>query len=149
MTPEESVQTYEQAYLPLNHAIATPIWQLLESAFSFYRDERAVALVEAEGDMLLFQYGVYDWGSGPFFEVDLTRQFVELERDGDENVYSQFHLTCYYAVDEALIALGRGNCWCRDTSELDRFSKWVEAHPVLVAVESLSRLKTDVTWELI
>lgn len=35
-------------------------------------------------DMLLFQYGVYDWGQGENFEFDITRQVV-FEHGDDED----------------------------------------------------------------
>lgn len=36
--------------------------------------------------MLLFQWGTYDWGHGPHFEVDLTRELI---RHGAEDVGSR------------------------------------------------------------
>ena len=38
----------------------------LDAMLSFYRDVRAVDCDIAEqGDMLLYQWGIYDWGKGP------------------------------------------------------------------------------------
>jgi len=49
----------------------------LESMLSFYGDIRADECdVAGDGDMLLFQWGTYDWGDGDHFEFDITRQFV-------------------------------------------------------------------------
>jgi len=149
MSPEDSVEVFESKYLSTDYIETGSIRSLLQSVIAFYRNETATGLVEVEGDMLLFQFGIYDWGSGPFFEINMTRQFVELERDEDEDVYSQFSLTCYYAPDDKLAALGCENRWCSDVSELDGFAAWVEAHPVLVALESASRQKTEVSWELV
>lgn len=148
LAPDDSARLFEQSHLAGSSKDAIPIGALFEAVFSSYRQQRFAGLVEPEGDMLLFQYGVYDWGDGPAFEVDLTRQFIEDERDDDEHVFSQLHLTCYYEVDGTLSALGKGDRWCRDISELDQFTAWIEGHPVLAAVNSLPRLKTDLFWEL-
>lgn len=147
--PENSVQAFEQAFLPLRQRDTSLIQQLFGSVISFYRTERALGLAETDSDMLLFQYGVHDWGLGSFFEVDLTRQFIELGRIDDDHIISQFHLTCYYPVEEGLVSLGGGNCWCRELSGLDRFAEWIKAHPVLTAVECQIPAKTSVTWELV
>lgn len=147
--PEDSVRVFEQACLAPNNKDSTSTLALFEAVFSFYRHHRFRGLAEPEGDMLLFQYGVYNWGSGPCFEVDLTRQFVEVERDDDDNVFSQFHLTCYYAADERLTALGKDNRWCSDLSNLDQFAAWVRGHPVLATVACLPRLKAELSWELV
>lgn len=140
---------FQRNYLPLDGKDATPIRSLLQSVFSFYRNENAAALTEIEGDMLLFQFGAYDWGSGPSFQVGLTRQFIELENGNDEYVLSQFHLTCHYAFDEQMTALGGENRWCSHISQVDGFAAWVERHHVLNAVETLSRKKTELCWDLV
>jgi len=62
------------------------------SMFAFYRDVRADGCdLEQEGDMLLFQWGTYDWGHGLRFEFDVTRQCIL--GDGDDDDITQLHLT--------------------------------------------------------
>src|SRR5436309_3223876 len=49
---------------------------------NYYRAVGFDDVVAAEdGDLVLFQYGVHNWGDGEFFEVDFTRQlmFEDLE----------------------------------------------------------------------
>lgn len=149
MLPSDSVQVFKREYLPSDDIETRSIRSLLESVFAFYRNEIASGLAEAEGDMLLFQFGIYDWGSGPFFEVNMIRQYVELEQNDDENVYSQFSLTRYYAPDDKLAGFRPENRWCSDISELGGFAAWVEAHPVLDALDAASRQRTEVSWELV
>ena len=50
--------------------------KLFESVYEVYRDIRIFGFTDEEQDMLLFQYGVFDWGQGERFELDLTRQFI-------------------------------------------------------------------------
>jgi hypothetical protein len=57
----------------------------LEAMLAFYAEERADGCdLDKDGDMLLFQWGVYDWGDGPAFEVGITRQFIVADDDEDE-----------------------------------------------------------------
>lgn len=53
---------------------------------------------ENDGDMLLFQYGVYDWGSGRWFEVRMVRQFIveSWRRHPDYARMEQLDLTLFY-----------------------------------------------------
>jgi hypothetical protein len=49
----------------------------LRIMLNFYETLRAENCINPpERDMLLYQFGTYDWGKGKFFEVDLTRQFI-------------------------------------------------------------------------
>ena len=41
----------------------------------------------ADGDMLLYQWGTYDWGRGASFEFDITRQLI-LGAGEDEDISS-------------------------------------------------------------
>ena len=90
------------------------IKNLLEEAINSYADTPVEGLVEEGGDALLFQYGAYDWGAGLRFEVDLTRQFIEVERNDDDNVISQFHLTCFYTSRRCPCLHGIGGTVVRD-----------------------------------
>lgn len=61
-----------------------------------------------EGDMLLFQWGTYDWGEGPHFEVNITRQFIESALEDDDAI-SQLQLTFNFPESASTAALGSGN----------------------------------------
>ncbi len=146
MTPATSADVFARDYLPAGGKDASRLSPLLQSIWAFYLAERPSGLAGLESDMLLFQSGIQERRSGPFFEVELVRQFVELVEDNRES-YSQFHLTCRYAADERLAALGRDGRWCPDISQLEDFSNWVEGHPVLSAVDDLPRIRTEIGWE--
>lgn len=146
MSPSSSADVFKRKYLTSNEIDTHPVISLLQSVFNFYRHERASGLAEFESDMLLFQFGIYDWGAGPFFEIDITRQFIELKRDDDEYVYSQFRLTCRYSPSDEMAAFGGEERWCSDVSELESFAAWVEGHPVLDASGTAPRLQTEIFW---
>lgn len=48
--------------------------------------------------MLLFEWGTFDWGDGPRFEVDITRHFIFGEGE-DENIW-QLWIKCQFAPSE-------------------------------------------------
>src|ERR1700752_33284 len=78
---------------------------------AFYGDVRVDdASPEAYSDALLFQWGSYDWGHGPQFEVDLTRQVIR--GSGEDDEIWQLHMTYRFAPSEALRNLGSGDRWC-------------------------------------
>jgi len=95
-------------------------------AFAFYRDVRPVGCVPVDdGDMLLYQWGAYDWGRGKYFNLDLTRQFILEGFEEDDDAIFQLSLTFLYTPSPALDALRAGNRWCHSLSELPDFQQFV------------------------
>ena len=72
--------------------------EVLGLVMDFYDQEKLTSTLDIEdSDMLLFQYGHYDWdGTGQKFELDLTRQFMT-SSEGD--MY-QMRLTLFYPSTE-------------------------------------------------
>jgi len=77
-----------------------------------------------DGDMLLFEWGTYDWG-GRSFRVSLTRQFIIASMDGDDEGFWQLCCELHYPVTEATEALGSGNQWCDSPDGLDGFRSFI------------------------
>jgi len=49
----------------------------IEAMLAYYAEERVDGCpLDEDGDMLLFQWGTYDWRDGPAFEVSIVRQFI-------------------------------------------------------------------------
>ena len=87
-------------------------------ALQFYREVRADDCpLDDKGDMLLYQWGVYDWGDGETFNFDITRQFILSDSEGDEGM-SQLNFTLHFAPADNLRAL-KGNRWCHSPAEID------------------------------
>jgi len=122
---------------------------LIKEGIAFFGECPAVGVVEEYGDMLLFQFGTYDWGTGPLFEIDLARQFLEPENDDEDAAMSQLHITRFYSPVRDLEVLGADERWCRDHSDLPDFSQWVIAQPALAAVSNMTPVKTIIRWELV
>jgi hypothetical protein len=102
---------------------------------AFYKDLRADDVdLESDGDMLLFQWGTYDWGNGPMFEVDVTRQLIR--GTGEDDDIWQLHLAYRFPPAESLRALGKGDRWCARPGDIPSFERFMMTHAAVAAVGS-------------
>jgi len=103
--------------------------QAVETMVAFYAAERVEgAHIDEDGDMLLFQWGTYDWGDGPSFQYDITRQLIVQDDDDDDAIW-QLSLTLHYEPGEDAQALGSGDQWCDSPDHLDEFLHFIEDAP--------------------
>jgi hypothetical protein len=103
--------------------------------FDFYRDLRPLGRVfeqQEDADMLLFQWGTYDWGTGEHFSFNLTRQLIVSEDAEDDDIW-QLSFTFEFEPDNDLRALGRGNKWCHSPSQLLEFREYVDRSAAFTA----------------
>ena len=107
--------------------------QGVELMFSFYEAVKPVGCEAPGGDMLLFQWGTYDWGSGRHFELNITRQFVEADLQDDDAI-SQLSLTFRFEPTAERDALGDGNRWCGGPAEFNIVRQFALSSPSLLAV---------------
>lgn len=92
---------------------------------AFYCEERASGgNVDEDADMLLFQWGIYDWGNGEHLEIDITRQVMIPGKEDDDAIW-QLHLTYRCTPTASDRDLGSGNEWCNSPAELEQFSRLV------------------------
>jgi hypothetical protein len=99
--------------------------EIVSCMLDFYRDVRAAdCQIGDGGDMLLYQWGTYDWGEGRWFELNITRQFIPLGGGDEENIF-QLSVTALYRPSPALDALESGNKWCGSPAELLDFETFV------------------------
>lgn len=116
---------------------------VLAGVVAFYREVSPVGLPgDPPGDMLLFQYGCYDWGQGETFELDLTRQFSH----DDDGTLSQLHATLHFAPDDELRALGPFDVWCWSRGEAAKILETVLASPALALAEGRPTLRRAFEW---
>lgn len=112
---------------------------------SFYQDERADGCeIGEDGDMLLYQWGCYDWGQGEMFEFNITRQFMDAA--GEDEDIRQLSLTFKFKPSESLRKLTDGNRWCRSPDEIREFRSFIESSAAYKAVAKVKA--ADVTLEL-
>ena len=121
--------------------------QLIERTLSFYQSIRATGLAgDTHSDMLLFQWGVFDWGHGERFEFDITRQFISSSAFGDDAI-SQLHCTAYFSPTPELRAIPAANRWCRSVADVESFSAFIRDSVAYRAVSSLKPSQVSLHWE--
>lgn len=118
MKPSESVQAFQDfaAAKGIDLNVSTPR-EGIELMLEF---RAAVACAVCSDDMLLYQWGSYDWGAGKHFELNITRQFIEAELEDDDAI-SQLSVTYKYKPSPELERLGASNCWEDGRSEFRQF----------------------------
>ena len=74
---------------------------------------------DTESDMLLFQYGIYDWGNewGEHFSFDITRQLYDFE----EGEPYQLNVTLVYEP-KIFEGLEKYSCWSSDYTNIEDFT---------------------------
>jgi hypothetical protein len=80
----------------------------LAQMLAFFDAVPVIGCNGCDGDMLLFQWGTYDWGSGKHFELNITRQFIE-EDAQDDAAISQLTLTYKFESTSELESITAGN----------------------------------------
>ena len=114
-------------------------------AIAFYRQVRAEDCpLDESGDMLLYQWGVYDWGQGETFQFDITRQFILSGTESDEGM-SQLSFTLHYTPTEQLRAL-KGSQWCESPAEADACEEFIRGSDAFHAVSPLKPSRVELTW---
>ena len=103
--------------------------QAVEAMLAFFREvEASDCDADADGDMLLFQWGTYDRGRGSHFELDITRQLIPRGRD-DDDIW-QLSFTLKFPPTSELVAFGASNRWCHARDDLAAFTAFVTGSPV-------------------
>ena len=110
------------------------------SLFHALKVENIPVQYDPDCDMLLFQYGIYDWGGqfGRHFGFDITRQFIT--EDNDEPYQLSFSLIYEPDIFQGCAFYG---CW---SSKFARLEDWVEhiktTQGFLMAKEALAKTYT-------
>lgn len=105
----------------------------IELMLSFYEEERVAGCeVDDDGDMLLYQWGTYDWGEGETFDFDITRQLIGPGGE-DEDIF-QLSLTFRFAPTIDSRAIESGNRWCSRPNEVELFRDFIHKSAALRAV---------------
>lgn len=137
MKPSESITKFEGQLDAAGHSLAELVpCMALDHMLSFYTTPPSASSEDGGQDMLLFEWGTYDWGEGQSFEVSLTRQFVEAETNGEERI-SQLRLVFHYQSTSEMDALGQGSRWCSSVNEAEEFDAFVRSNPAFLAVADL------------
>jgi hypothetical protein len=125
MTPSTSVNAFEEFVESRGGALpALTVRTGAAEMLSFYESVSPTGCANENGDMLVFQWGTYNWGDGTQFEINITRQFIESAAEDDDAI-SQLQLTFKFPPDKDTAALGDGNRWCESQSETQQFREFI------------------------
>jgi hypothetical protein len=122
----------------------------LDAMLDFYAKTRAAGCsLETDGDMLLFQWGTYDWGEGRRFQLGLTRQLIIAgETEDDDNIW-QLSLTFAFEPTPQLDSLGNGDRWCGSPDGLFRFDEAIRQSPALFAACRLPAPRVELEYAIV
>jgi len=97
----------------------------IKAMIEFYLNERAdYCPPEDDGDMLLYQWGTYDWGKGENFELNITRQLITDNGPEAENIW-QLSLTFKYEPSSNLSEMGNDNKWCESLKYVKTLKEFI------------------------
>ena len=112
----------------------------------FYVDERADGVdIDQDGDMLLFQWGTYDWGEGPSFQYGIVRQLMPTDDDDDDDDIWQLSLTAHFAPADEARTLGDGERWCSSPDDVEEFLDFVRQHPATIYADGHPPSRVELT----
>lgn len=126
------------------------------------RPEQAVALVlkfyeqtrvegcalDEDGDMLLGQWGIYDFTGQEWFHFDLTRQFILGDSEDDEDI-NQLSLTLFFDPIPDLRAIQADNKWCASLDDLTEFENFIKDSAAYQVITSLKPAKIEMNFDSI
>ena len=134
MTPSESLASFKAFISTSGVALEScSPREGLAQMFAFYDEVAPVGCSGPDGDMLMFQWGTYDWGAGRNFELNITRQFME-EGAEDDDAISQLSLTYRFEPTTELEEIEPGNLICEGSQASTVIRDFAATHPAFIAV---------------
>ena len=123
-----------------------PVHEGVAAMASFYRDERADDVdLEDDGDMLLVQWGPQVIrGQTSSFVVDVTRQFMSPEQDGE---VVQLSLRFSFPLDAGLEEIASDNQWFETPDDVDEVEALVRSREVFEVVARRTDARVTLTFE--
>ncbi|MGW0637661.1 hypothetical protein [Nocardia salmonicida] len=111
----------------------------------FYAYHRVADVdLDDDGDMLLFQWGIYG-SDQQVFVYDITRQVIT--GSGDDDGISQLSPTLHYPITATSQSLGNGSGWCPHLEQAETFLALIAYHPATTHVGSTHPYRTQVTFD--
>jgi hypothetical protein len=96
-------------------------------------------------DMLLLDWGSYDWGQGRAYEIDLSRQVLIPGRT-DEAVI-QLHVVYRFPNEGELAKIPVGNDWWGSPGSVDQFGDALGSNVAVAATASADPISVEVYLE--
>jgi len=101
--------------------------------------------IDKNGDMLLFDWGMYDWGDGLFFQCDISRQFIS---NGllDDDAISQLSVGFYFDPLTEFNNLKLGSHWCESLDEIISFEMFILKNDAYLSVATKQPVKVILNY---
>jgi hypothetical protein len=100
---------------------------------------KEIAGDDEDGDMLLFQYGSYNWGKGRSFEFNVTRQFI---KQNEDEPY-QLSMTLFFEP----IDCKSYDCWSNGFDDLEKWAENIKETEGYKFVKNLTCKKFEIFFE--
>ncbi len=105
----------------------------VQAMIEYYTEERTDGCeFDSDGDMLLVEWGTYDWGKGESFEVSIVRQLIET--DEEESEPRQLNLRFTFPPKVGKSAKQGSSQWCESLEGIEDFREFVFNSVVLKKV---------------
>jgi hypothetical protein len=146
MTPQQVQAEFESRLREEALALQeTPSKEILAAFLELYLERVEGCPLEEDGDMLLLQWGSYDWGAGLEFTVELVRQFITAS--GDDHEMFQLHLSFVYAPAGMEEEFSSGQVWCGRPDALEDFSRVVLGESPFAALSGRPARRSELHFE--
>lgn len=123
------------------------VTQIVALMTSWYELQQARGVaIDEDGDMLLFQWGTYDWGAGASLHYDLTRQLTFTKGSGDAEIW-QLSLTAHFPTSAESDRLGRGHHWCHRPDGLAEFQRHAMQARATQQLRDHSPVRTELAFD--
>lgn len=126
-----------------------PTSALVETMIAWYIAERANDALgfDQDGDMLLFQWGTFDWGDGPSFQYGLTRQLISAHELDNDAIW-QLGVTRHYEPTDQTQYLASGERWCPTPAQVPAFRAFIGGCPASAFASTSVPTRTEIRFEL-
>lgn len=131
--------------MPIDELEAPVAFGLMVDFFASTVPDGAVP-EDQDGDMLLYEWGTFDWGQGPAFTLSLRRQIIYPDGPSDQEIW-QLAVSYEYEPRTVFKELGQGEQWCASRYAAADFKASFLASPVVTAVRTIPFRSVDLTWE--
>ncbi len=114
--------------------------------FEFYKNFKIAEETEEEADMMLFQYGYYDFHSKEkdIFSLDFTRQFAI----PDDEEYLQLSMTLFYKKKDIGELSMNYNSWSEDYETIEEWEKHIMSTEGFISSKDLKPLEVKIMLDL-
>lgn len=147
MSLNQIESAYSSEILQLANRTELTVTNMLEFSEELFQKYKVKGISDSgntESDMLLYQYGVYNWGDelGEHFTFDITRQFIAPK---DDEPY-QLHFELIFEPD-SFRGIKNYDCWSCDYPNIENFFNHIKTTQGFHAAEKITPKKFQIQFD--